>query len=91
MDAWSGGVDTSEMAKRAMTWEGSCENMHVLPARQLPLRKYLGKRVNTMTPGNGQHCTYLHKVLVVSWLNLQSALAHCPEDRKYLQMMLLFA
>jgi hypothetical protein len=39
--ACSGGVETSEIAMRAIRAEGSCENKQVSPARQLPFRKYL--------------------------------------------------
>ena len=39
--AWSGGVETSEIAMRAISADGSWENKQVSPARQFPFKKYL--------------------------------------------------
>lgn len=43
---------------------GSCEKIHVSPARQDPMSQYL------------------QIVVPRSWENLQSALKHCPVDKK---------
>lgn len=37
----SGGVQLPSRARRFIKWDGSWENMHVSPARQLPITQYL--------------------------------------------------
>ena len=86
-------MDPSSKTIRAIRDDGSCENMHVFPARQFPVIKYLSTAMSILQEHSFccWEVTHLQRVLLVSWLNLQSALAQCPLDRKYLHTMLLFA
>lgn len=69
-----------------MSAEGSWEKMQASPARQLPLIQYLCM-VSDMRDVDGL-TAYLQRVVLGSWLNLQSARAQLPVDSQYLHMML---